>query len=372
LKKEESPLRILHVITKLDVGGAQSVVAELVREQIKNGHAVFVATGVVWDGAEVSKVQGVQIKAIDSLVHQLAPSKDRDAVRELADLMRAEQIDIVHTHSSKGGLLGRFAARRCKISSIYTAHGWPFQTDAPPRQRIQSFFGEWVAGRIGDEIVCVSASEAALAAKLKVGRRNHRHVIYNGIAFASPIRRVARARSDVFEIVTVARLHPQKRVDLVIRAMAELDERARLTIVGDGDLRSSLEQIVRELRLTDRVHFAGLCDPNPFFEAANVFALASEWEGMPVTVLEAMRAGLPVVANNLPGNREAVGTDSGVLTDKSAHAIAAALRKLMDDPESCEKMGSAGRRRWEDEFTAPASAARYEKLYGSVLHSERP
>jgi glycosyltransferase involved in cell wall biosynthesis len=361
-------LRILHVITKLDVGGAQTVVAELVREQIKSGHTVTVATGIVWDNAEVSKIDGARVVIVQELVHPLAPAKDLATVRTLAHLIRTEQIHVVHTHSSKGGLLGRIAARRGGVPSVYTAHGWPFQDDAPRSQRIQSLIGEWLGGIVGNEIVCVNSSELQLAARWKVGSSKHRQVIHNGIAYQPAPSRPARDLKDPFNIVTIARLHPPKRIDLLIGAVAKLDPRVSLTIVGDGDQRASLDALVSKNGLPDRVRFVGFTDPTSALVSAHAFALASDYEGMPITILEAMRTGLPVVANDLPGIREAVGTDAGLLSEKSAEAIAAALRKVMDDPESCEKMGSAGRRRWEAEFTASASAARYEALYRSVLH----
>ncbi len=360
------PLKILHVITKLDVGGAQSVVAELVREQIKAGHSVTVATGVVWASAVVSTIEGVRIREIDSLVHPLSPSRDRVAVQRLTALIRAERFDVTHTHSSKGGLLGRIAARRCGTPSVYTAHGWPFQEAAPRAQRIQSLLGEWIAGCIGNEVVCVNSVELELATRLRVGRRQHRRVIHNGIAFAEPLARSIEASTDQFKLVMVARLHKPKRADIIVEALSKLDERVCLTIVGDGDLKPSVEALSRRLGLANRVTFTGLTDPTPHFEAADAFILASDYEGMPVTVLEAMRAGLPTVANDLPGIREAIGNDCGLLTDRTAPAVAAAVSMLLADPAKAVRMGQAARARWESHFTAEAMASSYETLYRAI------
>jgi glycosyltransferase involved in cell wall biosynthesis len=368
-------LRILHVITKLDVGGAQSIVAELVREQITSGHSVTVATGVVWEAAEVPKIDGVRLVKLSNLVHQLSPKNDLLAITHLITLMRIDRFDVVHTHSSKGGLLGRIAARRSDIPSIYTAHGWPFQAAAPRGQRIQSLIGEWLGGLIGNEIVCVNRAEAELAARLRVGRRKHRHVIHNGISFRPPLaERALRQSGDLFKLVMVARLHPPKRADLVVEALRFVDSRISLTIVGDGELRSSVEVAARECGVIDRVHFAGLCDPTPYLEAADAFVLASDYEGMPVTVLEAMRAGLPIIANDLPGIREAVNGGSvsvtawdGFLTAKTAKALASAIQALFDEPNLARKMGERSRHAWESQFTVSQSATAYETLYRSVL-----
>jgi glycosyltransferase involved in cell wall biosynthesis len=359
-------LNILHVITKLDVGGAQSVVAELVREQIKAGHRVTVATGVVWEAAVVPTVDGVRIVEIDSLVHPLSPRSDREAMRQLVGLMRAEEFDLVHTHSSKGGLLGRIAARRCRLPSVYTAHGWPFQAAAPRAQRLQSLLGEWVGGRIGNEVVCVNAAELQLAARFRVGRGPHRRVIYNGTAFAQPIVRKPRGSEDPMKLVMVARLHNPKRADIVVEALSLLKEQVSLTIVGDGELKPVVEALARRLGLANRVSLAGLTDPAPYLEAADAFILVSDYEGMPVTVLEAMRAGLPIIANDLPGIREATGADCGLLTAQTAAAVASAVATLVDEPALAITMGQQARARWDSQFTAAAMAASYETLYRSI------
>jgi glycosyltransferase involved in cell wall biosynthesis len=359
-------LNILHVITKLDVGGAQSVVAELVREQIKAGHKVTVATGLVWGTAVVPTIEGIRVIEIDSLVHPFSPRLDSKAIRELTGLLKAERFDVVHTHSSKGGLLGRIAARRCGNPSVYTAHGWPFQEGAPRSQRMQSLFGEWVGGRIGDEVVCVNTVELQLAARFRIGRSEHRRVIYNGTAFAEPSVRIMRRPQDPLKLVMVARLHKPKRADIVVEALSLSQEMVSLTIVGDGELKPSLEALVHRLGMTNRVTFAGLTDPTPYLEAADAFVLVSDYEGMPITVLEAMRAGLPIVANDLPGIREAIGVDCGLLTDPTGPAVAEALATLLADPIKGAMMGQAARDRWASGFTAAAMAASYESLYRRV------
>jgi glycosyltransferase involved in cell wall biosynthesis len=363
------PLKILHVITKLDVGGAQTVVGELVREQISSGHTVAVATGSVWPNAMVSTVADVAVHRIKSMVHPLSPLQDFAAVRELAQLMKATRFDVVHAHSSKGGLLGRIAARLSSIPSVYTAHGWPFQVGPPKSQRIQSLVGEWLGARIGNEIVCVNTDELQLARQFRIGSAKHRHVIYNGVAFADAIDRTQRLVGDPFRLVMVARFERQKRADVVVEALSLLDDRVTLTLVGDGEFRSKIESLVDQRGLRSRVTFVGIADPFPYLRNADAFVLASDWEGMPVTVLEAMRAGLPVIANNLLGNREAVGPNTGLLTTLTAKGFASIVQSLANDPKRQMELGRLARSRWQSTFTAAAMASSYETLYRSVRRS---
>ncbi len=363
----ERPLRILHVITKLDVGGAQSVVQELVLQQLIAGHNVQVATGVTGPVSDALSARGVTVTVLPELVHPLAPTADRSATRALSQVIRDLEADVVHTHSSKGGLVGRAAARRRGVPSVYTAHGWPFQRGAPAAQRIKSLLIEWVGGRLGDEVVCVNEYELRLANRLRVGRKHHRSVIANGIADApnpNPSRRV-RSVGDPFHVVMVARLSPPKRPDLVVAAVAVAGADIHLTLVGDGELAPAIHQQVALLGLTDRVSMPGVADPQPFLEAAHAFCLMSDYEGSPMTVLEAMRAGLPVIASNLPGIAEAVGPDAGFLCADAAE-VSSAIRRLADDPVEAARAGRAARARWEQRFTASRMADGYEALYRSL------
>jgi glycosyltransferase involved in cell wall biosynthesis len=361
-------VRILHVITKLDVGGAQSVVASLVREQMNSGHQVTIAAGVLWPNAAVQSIDGVQIVIVENLVHALQPSQDFRAVRELKSLIRSSKSDVVHTHSSKGGLLGRLAARQCNVPSIYTAHGWPFQPEAPWTQRIQSLLGEWIGGRLGNEIVCVSHAERALAERLGVGKSGHRHVIYNGIdelSTESSSRghtRCIRSATDPFHLVTVARLETPKRVDLLVEAIAQTDDRVALTVVGDGSLLPAVQALADHLGVTHRIRFIGETNPLPYLASADAFVLLSDYEGMPVTVLEAMRAGLPILTNRLPGVLETTGADAGVLTELDSNSAATAIVKMADDPAKCLALGAAAKLRWEKHFTTAQMAAGYEEV----------
>lgn len=363
-------MRILHVITKLDVGGAQSVVRELALQQAVAGNTVWVATGLGGSVTDDLASHGIAVSVLSDLVHRVSPRQDRRTIRALMELLREQQIDVLHAHSSKGGLLGRLAARRCDVPSVYTAHGWPFQSGAPFAQRAQSVIGEWVGGRLGGEIVCVNQREGEMASRLRIGRRGHRHVIPNGIAFRPAVERVQRSLNHPLRLVMVARLSPPKRADVLIDALALLQadglsesSGVRLAIVGDGKLASSLKSRVRKLELQDCVEFVGLAEPTPFLDQADAFCLASDYEGTPMTVLEAMRAGLPTIANTLPGVSEAIGAVGGRLCELNPTSFAAAIRLLGSDPLRAHQMGKSARTRWEENYEASVMAASYDQLY---------
>jgi glycosyltransferase involved in cell wall biosynthesis len=355
------------------------MVCELATAQSEAGWDVQVYCGVLGPAADALAQHGVRLTRIPSLRHAPSPGFDRRAVRSLRDEFAVWKPDLVHTHSSKGGLLGRIAAKRCGVPSVYTAHGWPFQEGAARQQRLLSVVGEWVGARLGQELVCVTTAELLLAERFRIGRVGNRRVIHNGVAFVPPTSRLIRSAHETFNVVMVARLDRPKRPDLVLRAIALCDSRVRLQFVGDGALMVSVRELAESLEVQNRVDFLGDADPSSALARADCFVLLSDYEGMPVTVLEAMRAGLPVVANSLPGIVEAVnGSENdpevGLLVAGEADAVATALMSLVEDPQCAYKMGLAGRSRWQRDFSAEHMCAQYDELYRRLIeeHSTRP
>jgi glycosyltransferase involved in cell wall biosynthesis len=360
-------VRILHVITKLDVGGAQSMVAELAEHQVRSSHHVLVASGLLGPVAESLSKLGIAVERVGDLVHPFAPHSDWRAARIIRALIHDHDIDVVHCHSSKGGLVGRIAARRAGVPSVYTAHGWPFQPGASRVQQLQSVVGEFVGALIGTEVVCVNNAEQDLARRLHIGRPGRVHVIPNGIGHRVMPSRTNEQVDSPFELVTIARLAAPKRIDLLIEAVRLVGASVRLTVVGDGPFADALRAHVVKVDGADRVSFVGNTDPEPYLAQARLFVFASDYEGSPVTVLEAMRAGLPVLSNRLPGVEEQIGNDAGIVCALEADAFAKHIDEFAANRTYAYETGLAARRRWEQAFTAQSMAQRYEDLYRACL-----
>ena len=357
-------MKIVHVITKLDVGGAQSVVRELALHQQTDGNLVTVITGTI--GPVATLLQDAQIEVLhhEGLTHAIDPLQDRRAGVRLQSMLRDIGPDLVHSHSSKTGLLGRQAAKQLDLPSVYTAHGWPFQKGAPLKQRILSWGGETSAGRSGGHIVCVTSSDFALAAKLRLAPPSRVHLVPNGIG-TEPIEQCQQSH-DAFTVVMVARFASPKRHDLVVQAMRLLPRRIRVVFIGDGPRMASAKR--RAAALGDRIVFEGAGDPTDWLSRSSAFVLMSDYEGLPMSILEGMRAGLPVIANDLPGVRDAV-TDGveGLLVQKSALGLATALRSLSTNVELAADLGRAAQRRWVSDFRSNTMADRYFEIYRRAL-----
>ena len=348
------------------------MVCELATAQVVSGCEVTVLCGVLGPAAAAAADHGVRVLEVSSLRHAPSPIGDTQAVRTLVHEFRAWKPDLVHTHSSKGGLIGRIAAKRVGVPSVYTAHGWPFQAGAARTQRLMSVVGEWIGARLGDEVVCVTEAEVELAARFRIGTVRHRHLIHNGVASVPAVVRPARTADQAFHVVMVARLDRPKRPDIVVRAISLCDKRVKLQVVGDGALMAEVRSLVDSLELWGRVELLGDSDPGPSLAQANCFVLVSDYEGMPVTVLEAMRSGLPIVANPLPGIVEAVVGSNGdsqvaLLVAGQPETVATAVMSLVDNPARAYELGLAGRNRWHAYFSADRMCAEYGELYRSVL-----
>ena len=301
---------------------------------------------------------------------RLSPIQDPLGIVELTRLFRRLRPDIVHLNSSKAGVLGRIAAVTARVPvRIFTAHGWAFKAATGVDSRLY-LLADRAVESLTSMVICVSENErrAGLAAGVCTAERSV--VIRNAVDVrAAPSR--ARSGDPPVQVVSVGRLAAPKDFSTLVAAMARLPEgRAHLRVFGDGPLRSELEAQTRALGIDGAVEFAGeVPDARPHLEDADVFVLASLSEGMPVSVLEAMAAGLPVVASAVDGLEEVVvDGKTGFLTPPGdAAALAARLGQLVDDPSLRSAFGEAGRARAEEYFSLPAWRDAHFSLYRSLL-----
>ena len=357
-------MKVLHVITKGDVGGAQTHVVELALEQHRRGDRVHVAAGCDGPAMERLREGGVDVSILDELGHAVALRADVAAVGAIRSLLRTIDPDVVHAHSSKGGLLARLAARREHVPSVYTAHGFPFQAGAPVAQRVMSLVGEFVGGHAGDAVICLTPQEETLARRWKVAASDAIFVVPNGLSDSSTRRMVGIDRRPT--IVMVARFAPPKQQRQLIEVLAQLDDvEFEMIFVGDGPM---LERAAESARpLGDRVRFLGHRDDvEELLAGSDVAVLWSGYEGMPIALMEAMRAGLCCVASDLPGVRALFGQPPVGLTAVDADELEEALRSVLADHSRLEAFAAAARLRFEEAFTIERMADAVEMVYDAA------
>ncbi len=379
--------RILQIITKSELGGAQSHVADLI-EGFGTSHSNFdnrdnsdaalsrfvgacemhLATGTEGPLTQRARALGAHVHILPRLQRSVNPVVDLEAVRECARLIRRIKPDIVHAHSSKAGVVTRLAGRRTGVPVVFTAHGWGFSPGTPPARRALAWAVEAFVAPLGARIICVSESDRRLALSRRVGTSEKLVTIRYGIP---PESEQARPATSPPRLIMVARFNEQKDQTTLLQALSLLERDGtqrdfHVDLVGSGPDFDRLQTLARELELGSRVSFLGdRHDVPQLLVASQVFILSTHYEGLPISIMEAMRAGLPVIATDVSGIKEEVEHgENGLLTPhRDASALARALDTLIQDAPRREGMGKAARQKFEREFTRDRMLGQIEDLY---------
>lgn len=363
--------RVVFVITRADdLGGAQVHVLEMAAALQDRGYEVQILAGGGGVLFEALQQQGLACRKLVNMVHPIKPLRDLAALKELRGLLQELKPDLVTTHSNKAGFLGRLAARSLNIPVVHTSHGFLFNgKKLSPAGRFYRFM-EKTAARVGSKVIAVSESEYETARKLKVVPAEKMTVVHNGLPdlgeqFRSdPLREPPR-------LVMVARFAPPKDHHTLLEALGGLKERDwSLDLVGEGPGLDRVKKQVQNLGLEERINFYGSRGDVPqILSGAQVFVLSSRREGFPLSVLEAMRAGLPVVASDVGGINEAVkDQESGLLFPAGKPGrLRECLVELIDDPARRKVLGDAGRERFERHFTLERMVEKTIAVYESLI-----
>lgn len=359
---------MLILITLAEPGGAQTYVAHLLPALATRCEVVVAAygDGPLRDAAREAGVGYVGLRHVQRALH---PGRDLLGLFELMALIRRVRPDLVHANSSKAGVLGRLAAALMRVPvRVFTVHGWAFKAYAGVTARLY----RW-ADRLMDPLtsatICVSETERAAGLAARTCRASSTVVIPNAVDVDAAPR--ARHDGDPPRIVTVGRLAAPKDALTLVRALAALGPMPfSALLVGDGPDRPEVEAEVRSLALEDRVELAGSrADVPALLAAADVFVLSSRSEGAPFSILEAMAAGLPVVASDVGGVGELVADgETGLLVASADSArLAEALRSLLADPGLRKRLGAAGQARARERFDLRALRNAHLALYAREL-----
>jgi glycosyltransferase involved in cell wall biosynthesis len=364
-------MKIVHVLTRGDVvGGAQSHVRDLSLELRRLGHEVSVITGAPGIFTEQLRQAGIPWQQVRSLVRPLRPHLDLAAFVQLWCALRALQPDVVCAHTAKAGSLGRAAARLHHIPSVFTPHGWSMFDRTSFQPKPLFCWAEYLAARLGTSVINVCESERALAQQCGVCPPGSLEVVHNGIA-EIPLARLRPVDAQPPLMVMVARFAAQKDHSTLLQALSGLlSMRWRLLLVGMGDREIHVVRQVDALGLADRVRILPPgTDVAHLLMQAQIFVLSTHFESLPISILEAMRAGLPVVATDVGGISESVQHEkTGLLV---SHGDVAGLRetlaRVMADPALRLALGSAGQNLWATQFTSSVMAARTVEVYKRAL-----
>jgi len=379
------PARVLHVITRLDLGGSAEntllTVAGLHRERYEAVLAVGVTRGERSPTEAVARDRGIEFVDVPHLVRAIRPWHDVAAAFDLWRLCRRGGFDIVHTHTSKAGLLGRAAARLAGVPAIvHTPHGHVFYGYYGPVVTHLFVWLERLAARWCDCIIALTEEDAADHVRFGVAPRSRFRVIHSGVDFTglddnedTPAgARAALGLPDQGLVIgTLGRLTAVKGQADLIEACAALRARGRdvcVALFGEGEERQALEALARERGMAEHVHMPGWQRGiGRALRSLDVFALPSHNEGMGKALVEAMYMGLPCVASDVGGVPELIASgENGLLVPpRRPGELAAALDQLAACGGLRQRLGEAAQRRARA-YGADAMVDKIEALYGEL------
>ena len=363
-------MKIAFCITRMDeYGGAQVHLRDLCLWLKGQGHEPVVISGLQGRVSDFLQLQGVDCIEISDLQRAIHPQKDFRAFIQIRDALKRIQPDIVACHSSKAGLVGRLAAKACGLPVTFTAHGWAFTVGVSPFARMIYWALEKIASYFTDQIITVSQYDRNLGIRYHIAHPRYITAIHNGMPLTPFVARDIKSNQPL-NLLMVARVGAQKDHQRLLRVLwGCLDIDWTLNLVGGGD-DMELRRMVDRMGFSDRVNFMGEREDVPdLMVAADVFLLISNWEGLPLSILEAMRAGLPVIASNVGGVSEAVSHQKTgwVVPAGQDEPLLNALQILLPDRLRLLEMGRCGRDRFEEKFTFQVMAQQTLAVYEAVI-----
>jgi glycosyltransferase involved in cell wall biosynthesis len=358
-------VKILYIITRSDWGGAQAHLYDLIEGMIQRGYECEVIVGEKGEFFNRVIKLGIKLHHVDSLVHPISPVKDIKAIKECRKLIKDIGPNIIHCHSSKAGIVGRIAAKLERIPTIFTAHGWAFTDGVPLKKKLLGIFIEKIVSKITTKIICVSHFDKEIAIKYKIAPENKMIVIHNGVKDTLPV--TVTKDPMMFTITMVARFASQKDQFTLIRALKEIDN-VTVNFVGDGPLLGSAIKLAKENDVIEKCNFMGMRnDIDTILAKSHCFVLISNYEGLPISIIEAMRNRLPIVASDVGGvNEQVINNVNGFLVSNSIQEIVEKINYLKKNSDECIEFGDRSREIYEEKFLLDNMIDKVSSLYNSL------
>ena len=392
-------IKVVHIITRFDQGGSAENTFLTIRGLDRDRYDVTLVRGLSLEsnmnGAEQKVVDerlaelsrcGVKVVTVPELVRRVDPLRDIKALVSIVGIIRQERPIIVHTHTSKAGLLGRLAAFLCRVPVIiHTPHGhvfWGYFTSWKTRFFI---FLERVFALLTDRIITLTNQEKKDHIDVRIGREDQFRTIHSGVELkkfsesgvdSRSVRETLGIPNDALVVGTVGRLIPIKGSNFLLEAAGEVIKEKPETVfvfLGEGELQKLMEERALQLGIRDQIKFLGWRpDVASIMSTYDVFAFPSLNEGMGKALVEAMAMGKPVVASNVSGIRDLVvnGENGFLVPPAQPELLAKRITYLLQNPQVRQAFGAAGKK-MAGGYNAESMVEEIDQLYLSLL-TEKP
>jgi len=372
---------LLYVITKLELGGAQKQLLGLARLLDKERFNPFLFTcrdGFLWQ--EVSSINGLTLKKSRFLERSINPLKDFLVLIEICRFIKKNNIDIVHTHSSKAGILGRWAGRLAGVKVIiHTVHGWSFNDYQPWLVKRIFIWLEKISAGITDKLIVVSNHDKEKGLNCGIGSSDKYALIHYGIDYAAfqpegeDLRRGLGINADDLAVGMISCLKPQKCPQDFIklgRLISKDMANVKFVLIGDGALRSRVKKLISSFKLERQFILTGWRKDIPgILRSLDIFVLTSLWEGMPISILEAMAASRPVIATDTGGITEVIaeGKTGFLVAPGDMDKMSEKLASLLKNKDLRVRIGNNAKNSLGQDFNLFGMAKHTQNLYADLL-----
>lgn len=373
-------INLLYVITKLELGGAQKQLLSLIRNLDKERFNILLFTA--WEGLlvkEASSIEGLTLKRSRRLERAINPFQDLLALIEIYRFIKINKVDIVHTHSSKAGILGRLAARLARARVIlHTVHGWSFNNYQPDLRRSFFIWLERIIAEFTDKLIVVSRHDKDTGLANRIGRPEQYALIRYGLDYGEfavqdkTIKEELGLPAGVSVVTMISCLKPQKQPQDFIRVASRVAQElpnVRFLLVGDGALRQAVEGLLDKFKLRQKVILLGWRKDIPrILSITDVLVLTSLWEGLPIAVLEAMASSKSVIATDTGGIAQVIiDRDNGFLVKPAdITAMSEKLVILLRNERLRQIIGAKARDALGEDFSLDNMVNNTERLYTSL------
>ena len=348
-------MKIFQIITNGDeFYGAQKHVLDLSVKLNQFDHEVYVLTGS--RGALTEKLEklGIDVLIIKELKREIHILNDIIALLKIKALVRKYNPDIVATHSSKAGVIGRLAAFLNNVPRVFTAHGWSFEDNIPQPKRSIYMVIERLMSKISTKIITVSEKGKELAIANNVTSSNEIAVIHYGVQPLVNERTIVNS-NDVFVMTMVAGFREQKDHKTILYALSKLRNlNWKIYFLGNGNTIDRMKRLSVELGIDDKVNFEGAVENvAQYLSYTDLMVLSTNYEGLPISIIEALSMGLPVVATDVSGISEQVihGYNGYLVPWKDINKLADTLKECIENSENLKILGKNSLKLFEEKFT---------------------
>lgn len=372
-------IKVAHIVTNFALGGAQDYLITTIENLDRDKFELFIFGQMQGERTEVLlKLKDVKCADVPDLSREISPLKDLIAIFQIFSLLKKYKINLVHTHSSKAGVVGRIAAKFAGVGVIvHTIHGFPFHDFMSKTKRKSFILLERLMARITDALLLVSEREKSIALNLNIKPKRILETIYNSVdffpftqTFDRPIfRQKLGINSSEILIGFSGRFSQQKALHILVEAFSLVNKefpQTKLLLVGDGVQKSELVEQSKKLNISDKIIMTGFqSNVAPFYLIMDIFIMTSLWEGLSRCLAEAMYAKLPVIATDVGGTADAVINDQTgwLIKANDVHAAVNALRDAILNPEICKKMGKNGFQFARESFDITNNTKKISELY---------